>query len=150
MRHTGAVSDDPGLRASDADREAVVRRLQDAHAEGRITLEELSERLDRAAAARTMGDLEQLTRDIPRAAGPVAAAPASAAQPSHTEPAAATGVDRTTRQVWIAYLSACVVTTLIWLVISLASGHLTYFWPVWVIGFGLIGPVSRLFSGQRR
>jgi DUF1707 SHOCT-like domain len=57
---------DPGdqqrasLRASDADREQFVEALRQHHAEGRLTLEELTERTGRAYAARTLGDLPPL------------------------------------------------------------------------------------------
>jgi uncharacterized RDD family membrane protein YckC len=54
------------LRISDADRHAAERRLRDACAEGRLTVDELTQRLDRAYAARTAGDLEPLFRDLPR------------------------------------------------------------------------------------
>jgi hypothetical protein len=53
------------IRASDAEREAVVARLRTAAGEGRLALDELAERLDRAFAAVTRGDLEPLTRDLP-------------------------------------------------------------------------------------
>ena len=46
------------LRASDADRERVVEQLRQHHVEGRLTVEELSERTERAYAARTLGDLD--------------------------------------------------------------------------------------------
>ena len=55
-------------RASDAEREAVVTRLQDAASEGRLTVEELAERIDAAYAARTQEELEPLTADLPAAA----------------------------------------------------------------------------------
>lgn len=55
----------PGtLRASDADRERVVGLLRDAHADGRLTLDEHAERVERAYAARTLGDLGPLTADL--------------------------------------------------------------------------------------
>jgi hypothetical protein len=53
------------LRASDSDRERTVARLRDHHAEGRLSLEELEERVERAYAARSVGDLRALTRDLP-------------------------------------------------------------------------------------
>ena len=56
---------EPTLRASDADRDAVADRLREAHAEGRLTVEEFTERLDAALVARTHGDLVPLTRDLP-------------------------------------------------------------------------------------
>jgi Domain of unknown function (DUF1707) len=54
------------LRASDADRDAIVERLRKAAGEGRIDAEELEERVDAALRARTYGELEWLTADLPR------------------------------------------------------------------------------------
>ena len=58
----------PDLRVSDADRERVAERLRDAAGEGRLTVEELDERLDRAYGARTGSDLAPLTADLPEPA----------------------------------------------------------------------------------
>jgi len=52
------------LRASDADRERVLTLLGEAAADGRLTLEEHSQRADRACAARTLGELAGLTTDL--------------------------------------------------------------------------------------
>lgn len=60
----------PVIRASDADRDAAAVRLNEAAGDGRLTLQEFSERLDRAYAARTRGELAPLTADLP-ATGPV-------------------------------------------------------------------------------
>jgi len=54
-----------GLRASDADRQRAVTALERHTAEGRLTLEEFAERVDRVLAARTHGDLAAITRDLP-------------------------------------------------------------------------------------
>jgi len=61
------------VRASDADRELVVETLRQAAGDGRLTLEELDQRLEAAHAAETYADLEKLTEDLPVAqlAGPV-------------------------------------------------------------------------------
>jgi hypothetical protein len=48
----------PDVLASDAERERVAERLRTAAGEGRLTTEELSERLGRVFAARTHGELE--------------------------------------------------------------------------------------------
>lgn len=53
------------LRASDADRDAVVDRLRDAAGEGRLEPAELEQRVDGALRARTYGDLAELLADIP-------------------------------------------------------------------------------------
>jgi hypothetical protein len=56
---------DPRLRASDADRDRTVSLLREHHAEGRLTAEEFHERLDRALAAKTRGELDELLADLP-------------------------------------------------------------------------------------
>lgn len=56
---------DQDVRASDADREAVVERLQQAMVRGRITVAEFDERVAAAHAARTREELRVLTQDLP-------------------------------------------------------------------------------------
>ena len=53
------------LRASDADRDAIVEVLRRHASVGRLDLEELGERITRALSAKTYGDLDQLTADLP-------------------------------------------------------------------------------------
>ncbi|MCX4691254.1 DUF1707 domain-containing protein [Streptomyces sp. NBC_01408] len=53
------------LRASDADRDRIAQILADALAEGRLTSDEHSERLDSLYAVKTVGELEVLVRDLP-------------------------------------------------------------------------------------
>lgn len=55
----------PDLRAADADRERVAEQLRDAMAEGRLDMEEFEERLEATYKARTYGELEPITRDLP-------------------------------------------------------------------------------------
>ena len=63
------------LRASDADREQVADRLREAAADGRITMDELEERLETAYTSMTHAELRPLTRDL-AVAGTPASAPA--------------------------------------------------------------------------
>ncbi len=58
------------LRVSDADREQAAEALRIAAGDGRITFEELDERLSAAYAARTYGELAVVTADLPAAGGP--------------------------------------------------------------------------------
>jgi len=58
----------PAVRASDADRERAVSALREHSAAGRLTLEEFSERAERAYAARTFEELEAIGRDLPATA----------------------------------------------------------------------------------
>lgn len=66
----------PEIRASDAERDATVESLRGAAGEGRLGLEEFAERMDAALTARTRGQLDRLTADLPApgtAVGAVAA-----------------------------------------------------------------------------
>jgi hypothetical protein len=72
--------DSPDIRASDQDREAVLQRVQQAFAEGRLDDVEFDERMRAALAARTRGDLDVLLRDLP-ATDVVGAAPAPVSGP---------------------------------------------------------------------
>jgi hypothetical protein len=56
-----------GILASDDDRERVTRELRHHFEAGRLTLDELTGRLDAALGARTLGDLFSVTQDLPQA-----------------------------------------------------------------------------------
>jgi hypothetical protein len=53
------------MRASDADRERVANVLREAAGDGRLTMDELDERLDAVYAAKTYAELEPITHDLP-------------------------------------------------------------------------------------
>jgi hypothetical protein len=65
----------PAIRASDAERERTMARLRDAAAEGRLTFEELADRVEAAGRAVTRQELERLTEDLPDASPSHDAAP---------------------------------------------------------------------------
>ncbi len=56
------------IRTSEADREGATARLRDHYAEGRLTYEELGERITAALNARTFGDLRRVLADLPASA----------------------------------------------------------------------------------
>lgn len=62
------MSDELGVRVSDSDRERTALGLREHCAAGRLTLEELSERLDEAYRARTGAELEATLRELPEEA----------------------------------------------------------------------------------
>jgi hypothetical protein len=64
------MSDQPSLRASDADRERTVVALREHAVDGRLTLEEFTERMSAAYDARTSGELDELVGDLPSRASP--------------------------------------------------------------------------------
>jgi len=82
----------PELRIGDRERRAVDAHLQQAHADGVLTLTEYDERAAQCWAARTQSELDQLVRDLPAyrpepdAEAPTAAVPAPAAEEGATKP----------------------------------------------------------------
>jgi hypothetical protein len=79
------------LRIGDADREAIAAQLREHFADGRLTLEELNERLDQTFAAKTGADLNVVMRDLPHVARPLTGAPAGNASWQGTRDPAAPG-----------------------------------------------------------
>jgi uncharacterized membrane protein len=75
----------PAMRAASADRERAVDVLKAGFAEGRLTQEEYNDRMGRAYAARTYGELAALTADLPAGPWPMPAAwPVPQPQPANT------------------------------------------------------------------
>jgi Domain of unknown function (DUF1707)/Domain of unknown function (DUF4190) len=75
------VTTHASMRASSADRERAVDVLKAGFTEGRLTQDEYNDRMGRAYAARTYGDLAALTADLPAGASPMPAWPVPAYQP---------------------------------------------------------------------
>jgi hypothetical protein len=84
MSSSPAVPDPRNLRASDADRERVANVLREAAGDGRLTMDELDERLDAVFAAKTYAELEPITHDLPAHGDAQAPVPATRAM---TDPA---------------------------------------------------------------
>lgn len=116
------------VRASDAERERTATLLREHTAAGRLSPEELSERLDGAYAARTVGELEALVADLPAVADPAHAL---------TRPARSPARERARRRVLHVAGQAAIVSA-ICVVIWLATGMAGSFWPTWVVlGMGI-------------
>ena len=54
-----------GIRASDADRAEIADLLREAAAEGRLTIDEISERIGEAMTSKTYADLHRCLRELP-------------------------------------------------------------------------------------
>jgi hypothetical protein len=130
------------MRASDADRDATAERLAHALQEGRLNLDEYSDRLDRAMRAVTMGDLSALTCDIPM----------PPAQPPEREPAETADqradIWRRRLEPWRGLASISFILVGIWAVTSAFAGELLPFWPLIPIGFMFIFTLAGSVSGQ--
>jgi Domain of unknown function (DUF1707)/2TM domain len=127
------------LRASDADRDRVVKALGQHHVEGRLTVEELAERTDQAYAAKTLGDLDALTTDLPQLRQP--ARPGAPVSPPAADPGRVRARAAFRRHLYN-YLWINGLLVVIWAVTNFGG----YFWPVWaMLGWG-IGLAAHAFS----
>lgn len=77
------MTDNGALRASHEDRDKVAEALRIAAGDGRLSSDELDERLERALTAKTYSELAELTADLPASPGslPAVPDPAGAAVP---------------------------------------------------------------------
>ena len=73
---TAPLACQAGVRASHVDRDRVVELLRVAAGDGRLTAEELDERLEAGLTARTYGELAALTTDLPAVPDSAPGAPA--------------------------------------------------------------------------
>lgn len=118
------------LRTSDADRRRVVDDLQRHYADGRLTTEELRERIGLAMAARTYSDLEELQRDLPKAVS----VPQTTTAACNATPPTQAQWGQGFRVHAICYLMVITGLVIIWLLTTPGG----YFWPVWpAFGWGM-------------
>lgn len=112
------------LRAGDADRDVVADDLREAFSEGRLDEDEYEKRLDALWKARTYGELEDLTNDLP--------------QPGQRKRAEAERA-RQQRQIanyvgaWRGWLTGALIMITIWVVSSIGNG-VQGFWPAMPLG----------------
>ena len=138
---------EPHLRAADADRNAVAEALGRHMSAGRLTVAEYDDRLARAYAARTYGELAELTVDLPsdRPVVQPAPAPQAALGPAGC---GGWGQSRGVRAAWASWFTTAVLVVGIWAVVALASGG-GYPWPLWVLGPWGVILLSRTLGGGR-
>jgi hypothetical protein len=124
------MTDPSQLRVADADREQVVSELQEHAAAGRLTPDELEDRVGGAYRATTRADLDVLRSDLPISSTSVALElrkrKGQLRRRLAQEAGGALGLSALAVGVWV-----------------LAGGHHDgNFWPAWVIGLTLL-PVIR-------
>jgi len=127
------------MRASDGDRQQVVERLQGALEEGRLSMDEFSERTGLAFHAVTYGDLTPLCADLPAsclgpAAAPVPAAGAAAAPAVASRAGYLAGLPMVLKVLWTTWLVAVSVNVVVWALVTDPAGRLSDPWPLWVAG----------------
>jgi hypothetical protein len=138
------MASDPKIRAADADRDRTAALLREHLAAGRLTSEEFNERLDKAYAAKTMGELDQLLADLPgidlyhlpdhsvdrRRGGNT-----TFGLPWLLAPRTGSGISPAWRAAWGSWATVSLIAFLAWLL----SGHPGNLWFLWVAGpYGII------------
>ncbi|RNL83823.1 DUF1707 domain-containing protein [Halostreptopolyspora alba] len=118
----------PQMRVSDAERERVAAMLRDHFEQGRLDDDEFNARLESAYEARTRGDLEPLTGDLPER--DLAHVPVEAQRPATSGNGAITAL----RGAWGAWVGVNAVCLAIWLVTYLTGVGTAYPWFLWVAG----------------
>jgi hypothetical protein len=142
------VADDPNLRTSDEQRERAAQEIREHFAAGRLSDDELDERVQAAYSARTQGELRALLADLPKL-------PATPAQQKAELAARRKMLQR--RMIQEAGGGLCLVV--ICIVVWLSSGAHGQFWPVWVLvvvlipllrnGWRLYGPAPEFDRVER-
>jgi hypothetical protein len=125
------------MRASDDDRQQVVHRLQAALEEGRLKLDEFTDRVGLAYQAVTYGELAKVhadlppasTQDVPRPVAAKVASPARAAKSS-----AFADLPAPLKVLWTIWLAAVSINVVVWVLVVGTKGHWVYPWPLWVAG----------------
>ncbi|WP_328397638.1 DUF1707 SHOCT-like domain-containing protein [Nocardia sp. NBC_00416] len=110
-----------GTRASDAERDRIVRDLSRHMEDGRIDLAEYDQRVAQVYQTATREELTAVLADLPALSS------------------ASTMKSRSRFPIWqrieaSAWLAVGLLVLVIWAAISLSVGAFTYFWPIWVIG----------------
>jgi hypothetical protein len=118
------------LRVSDQQRERTAQELREHFAAGRITEDELSERVQAAYDARTEQELARLTADLPRL-------PATPQQQKAELVARRRHLQRQLIQQTGGAFGVFILCTVIWV----ASGAHGQFWPIWVAIFPVLALV---------
>jgi DUF1707 SHOCT-like domain len=138
------------MRASDSDRDRTAALLREHHAVGRLNAEEFKERLDRAYAAKTLGELDQLLADLP-AIDLYELPDASLRRPRRGLPGPpwlleVQSVSRFSpawRAAWASCASVSFLTFAIWLL----TGHPASLWFLWVAGPYCLILLARWLAG---
>jgi len=143
----------PDLRIGDAEREAAADHLREHFAQGRLTQEEFTQRLDAIFAAKTQNQLGAITSDLPQpAAGPSAPLPVAAAASQDRERARQEyGSGRRPR---VGFIPVVIAALGVWLLV-VDLGLRTFPWPgklaIFLAIFAVIrGFLRRLIMGRGR
>ncbi|GAA4374050.1 DUF1707 domain-containing protein [Actinomadura verrucosospora] len=145
------MAPNPEIRASDADRDRVAASLREHCAEGRITMDELQERLDAVYGAKTLGQLQEVTSDLPEEdlyQLPVPATQSKGTASPARRPSGDLGPQRMAAM-WGAWATVSAINLTVWLIILVTSGAV-YPWWIWVAApWGAVLLMRTVFGGRQ-
>src|SRR5262245_26848314 len=149
--HAERMASHPDVLISDSDRELVAVQLRNAHVEGRLTLEQLRDRIELLHQAASQADVAALLRDLPGPAGVerrTAVAPAAPADNTRL------------RRLWTVWLSVVSVGLVLGALETVAPGAIPYLSPggtawqllvdLWLISMLSSGAVLTTVTAVRR
>lgn len=149
------MSDRDLMRASDDDRQKVVDRLRTALEEGRLKMDEFTDRVGLAYQAVTYGDLAKVHADLPAASPRTEPRPVPASVPAPAAgPKRSAWADTPTalKVLWTIWLAAVSINVVVWVLVTATTGHFIYPWPLWVAGpYGaaLLAVTAPIVQGRR-
>jgi hypothetical protein len=124
------------MKASDADRDAVLSDLSEHFQAGRLTAAELDERTGRALAARTWGELGELVADLPASRTPTPAIARPQPPSAHAAPPP------------IAALAGIAITAVV--LVHVAYGGWGLIWPLLAVLLIARSMIGRLSTSRAR
>jgi len=135
---------DEHIRASDADRDRVTARLQEHYAAGRITRDELDERVAAVLHAKTFGELRPALADLPEPVpAPAAAPPAAPARRAGPPWPARRHRPRLMPVFLLLLLTAVLVSSGGWLALALLKVVLIFWLVLMLAGVLVAGRIRR-------
>ncbi|MEU8900883.1 DUF1707 domain-containing protein [Nocardia sp. NPDC048505] len=111
-----------GTRASDAERDEIVRQLGRHLAEGRLDLGEYDQRVAQVYATALREELTAVLADLPKESS------------GFTKKQSGQRIPIWQRIEAGSWFGVSLLVLVIWAAISIGVGEFTYFWPIWVIG----------------
>jgi uncharacterized protein DUF1707 len=139
--------DNQGLRAADRDRDLVVGAISEAYADGRLTREEMDDRLSQVQSTRLLGDLLPIVTDLMPTREVASRSALARAGDEEIERLALVRYRERRRQALAGMLVPSLICLTIWVWSMVNTGNLIFPWPIFVI-LGTGGYLSRLVFGR--
>ncbi|RBQ22091.1 hypothetical protein DP939_05395 [Spongiactinospora rosea] len=145
------MASSPEMRASDSDRDRIAGMLREHYAQGRLSVEEFDERLERLYASKTYGELQVITADLPDIDMRSYTAGRELEKQAKQADKKAQKEKDSLRGAWAGWAAVSGVNWVIWFIISLTGEGGVYPWPLWIMGpWGVILLVNTVFGQERR